>query len=100
MFAHLLGLDHKDHRSTTITKIPALAMDEYQYMYLKGHRADGQTVWLKSYYYVLNNILLQILYPKSGDSTHLHDDSKVVLDCFDDEFTKFSISHYIWDKIF
>jgi len=40
-FARLLGLDHKDHRSTTIFEILALAMDEYQYMYLDGHCADG-----------------------------------------------------------
>jgi hypothetical protein len=75
-------------------------MDEYQYMYLDGHHADGHTVWFKPYYYVLNNILHQILFPKSSDSTHLHDDSQVVLDCFGDEFTKFSISRYLWDKIF
>jgi hypothetical protein len=74
-FALLLGLDRKDRCSTTISEISTLAMDEYQYMYLDGHRADGQTVWLKPYYYVLNNILCQILYPKHGDSTHLCDDS-------------------------
>jgi hypothetical protein len=99
-FSHLLGLDRRDHTSTAITEISALAMDEYQYMYLDGHRANGKTVWLKPCYYVLNNILCQILYPKIGDSTNLHEDSQVVLDCFGDEFTKFSISRYIWDKIF
>jgi len=40
------------------------------------------------------------LYLKHGDSTFLHDDSQVVLDCFGDDFTKFSISRYIWIKIF
>ena len=99
-FSRLLGLDRRDRTSTAITEISALAMDEYQYMYLDGHRADGKTIWLKPYYYVLNNILHQILYPKIGDSTNLHADSQVLLDCFGDEFTKFSISHYIWDKIF
>ena len=77
-----------------------LAASEYQYMYQEGHVADGQTVWLKPYFYVLNNILRQTLYPKIGDSTFLWDDSPVVLDFFGDEFTKFSIGHYIWDKIF
>ena len=74
-FSCLLGLDYMDRTSTTITEILALAMDEYQYMYLDGHRADGKTIWLNPYYYVLNNILHQILYPKIGDSTNLHDDS-------------------------
>ena len=40
-FARLLGLDCRDRRSTTIAEIAPLAMDEYQYMYLDGHRADG-----------------------------------------------------------
>ena len=74
-FARLLGLDRRDCHSTTIAKISPLAMDEYQYMYLDRHHADVQTVWSKPYYYVPNNILRQILYPKRGDSTHLRDDS-------------------------
>ena len=68
-------------------------------MYLEGHTANGQTMFLKPYYYVLNNILRQILYPKVGDSTFLRDDSQKVLERFGDEFQKFSISRYIWNKI-
>ena len=74
-FLAFLAWTHRDHTSTTITEISALAMDEYQYMYLDGHRADGKTIWLKACYYVLNNILRWILYPKIGDSTNLHEDS-------------------------
>ena len=74
-FSRLLGMDHRDRTSTAITNISALAMDEYQYMYLDGHRPNGKTIWLKPYYYVLNNILHQILYPKIGDSTNLCEDS-------------------------
>ena len=55
-------------------------------MYLDGHTTDGQTVYLKPYYYVLNNILRQILYLKRGDSTFLHDDSQKVLRRFGDDF--------------
>ena len=68
-------------------------------MYLDGHTADGQTVFLKPYYYVLNNILRQILYPKVGDSTFLCDDSQKVLQQFGDKFQKFFINRYIWNKI-
>lgn len=69
-------------------------------MYMKGHRADGKTVWLKPYYYVLNNILRQSLYSKGGDATYIQDDSPVVLDCFGEAFTSFFVSHYIWNRIF
>ena len=68
-------------------------------MYLDGCPADGQTVYLKPYFYVLNNILCQILYPKGGDSTYLHDNSQKVFQRFGEDFDKFSISHYIWNKI-
>ena len=74
-FSRLLGLDCRDCTSSAIADIFALAMDEYQYMYLDGHHADGKIIWLMPYYYVLNNILHQILYPKIGDSTNLHEDS-------------------------
>jgi hypothetical protein len=70
-------------------------MEEYQHMYLDGYPADGKTVYLKPYFYVLNNILRQILYPKVGDSTYLRDDSQKVLDRFGADFQKFSISRYI-----
>ena len=39
------------------------------------------------------------MYLKVGDSTFLHDDSQKVLQRFGDEFEKFSISRYIWNKI-
>ena len=39
------------------------------------------------------------MYPKVGDSTFLRDDSQKVLQRFGDDFEKFSISRYIWNKI-
>lgn len=99
-FSRLLGFGSDDRKRAKVDGIPPLAISEYQYMYMKGHRADGKTVWLKPYYYVLNNILRQTLYPKGGDATYLHDDSPVVLDCFGEAFTSLSISHYIWNRIF
>jgi hypothetical protein len=56
-------------------------------------------VYLKPYFYVLNNILRQILYLKRDDSTYLHDDSQKVLQRFGEDFDKFSVSRYIWNKI-
>ena len=58
-FSRLLGLNHSDRTATELTEYEDLALEEYQHMYL-----DGQIVYLKPYYYVLNNILRQILYPK------------------------------------
>lgn len=75
-FARLLSFNGSDRRNTELIEYEDLAMEEYQHMYHPGHAADGQKVFLKPYYYVLNNILRHILYPKMGDSTFLRDDSE------------------------
>ena len=56
-FSHLLGLSQADRTAPELTEYEDVALEEYQHMYLDGHPADGQTVYLKPYYYVLNNIL-------------------------------------------
>jgi hypothetical protein len=56
-FARFLGLNGNDHRAAELTEYEDVDMEEYQYMYLDGHTTDGQTIYLKPYFYVLNNIL-------------------------------------------
>ena len=56
-FSRLLGLSHTDRTAPKLTEYEDVALEEYHHMYLDGHTADGQTVYLKPYYYVLNNIL-------------------------------------------
>ena len=56
-FSRLLGLGHTDRTAPELTEYEDVALEEYQHMYLDGYRANGQTVYLKPHYYVLNNIL-------------------------------------------
>ena len=56
-FSRLHGLSHADRTAPELTEYEDVALEEYQHMYLDGHSADGQTVYMKRYYYVLNNIL-------------------------------------------
>ena len=98
-FSRFLGLNEYDRTSPELTEYVDVALEEYQQLYLDGYPTDGQTVYLKPYFYVLNNILHQILYPKGGDSTYLRDDSQKVFQRFGEDFDKFSISRYIWNKI-
>ena len=56
-FARLLGLGDTDNTAPELTKYEDVALEEYQHMYLDGYPADGHTMYLKPYYYVLNNIL-------------------------------------------
>ena len=74
-FSRLLDLSQANHIAPELTEYEDVALEEYQHMYLDGYPVDGQIVYLKPYYFVLNNILQQILYLKRGDSTFLCDDS-------------------------
>jgi hypothetical protein len=85
-FSWLLGLNEYDRTAPELSEYEDVALEEYQHMYLDGYPADGQTVYLKPYFYVLNNILHQILYPKQGDSNYLCDDSHKVLQRFGNDF--------------
>jgi hypothetical protein len=53
----LLGFNSYDRRSIELVEYEDVEMEEYQHMYLDGYPADGKTVYLKPYFYVLNNIL-------------------------------------------
>ena len=55
-FSRLLGLNEYDRTSPELTEYEDVALVEYQHMYLDGYLVDGQTIYLKPYYYVLNNI--------------------------------------------
>jgi hypothetical protein len=74
-FSRLLGFNRHDRCATELTEYENVDMEEYQHMYLEGYPGDGKIVYLNPYFYVLNNILRQILYPKVGDSTYIRDDS-------------------------
>jgi hypothetical protein len=53
----LLGFNGYDRRATELVEYEDVEMEEYQHMYLVGYLADSKTVYLKPYFYVLNNIL-------------------------------------------
>ena len=55
--SRLLGLGHTDRTAPELTEYEDVALVEYQHMYLDGYLANGRIVYLKPYYYVLNNIL-------------------------------------------
>ena len=49
-FPRLLGLSQADRTAPELTEYEDVALEEYQHMYLDGHIADEQTVFLKPYY--------------------------------------------------
>jgi hypothetical protein len=56
-FSCLLSLNDYDRTSPELFEYEDVTMEEYQHMYLDGYPAYGYTMYLKPYFYVLNNIL-------------------------------------------
>ena len=61
--------------------------------------ADGETPGLKSFYYVLNNLLHHTIAPKTGDATSIHAYAKNILLRFAHNGCPFSITNFIWEEL-
>jgi len=69
-------------------------------MYRDPDIADGKTVGLKPYFYILNTMIRATLTPKAGDATTLQSISRNVLDRFADGVgLGFSVTHLIWTEL-
>lgn len=99
-FSRLLGFGAADRSYPSLYDgVDTIAYDDIQHMYFHGKEADFHMPFLRSYYYVLNNMIRHTLDPKIGDTTSiLHDAPKILLR-FGEHATSFSISDLLWRKI-
>src|SRR6266540_5542778 len=98
-FSWLLGLGSRDLARDEIhneVKLPNHALRE---LYRVPEMADGETPGLKSFYYVLNNLLRHTIAPKTGDATSIHAYAKNILLRFAHNGCPFSITNFIWEEL-
>jgi hypothetical protein len=102
-FSRLLGFDHNDSEAPSLFDIFVNGVDESDMeaaqMYQPGKRADGNTTFLKPYFYVLNNLLRNTMDPKIGETIHIQHDAPKILVHFGANGGHFSISDFMWFKI-
>jgi hypothetical protein len=102
-FSHLLGFDHHDHDAPSLFDIFVNGYDtsdlENAEIYKEGYPADGKNTNLKTYFYVLNNLICNTIDPKIGDSLHLQHDAPKILIHFGANGCRFCVSDFMWYKI-
>jgi hypothetical protein len=102
-FSRLLGFTAEDRGASSLFDIflDSVSHDDLEAaeVYKSGVTVDFTTTHLKSYFYVLNNLICLTLDPKIGDSIHLMLDAPKVLCCFGTGGDRFSITDFMWRKI-
>ena len=98
-FSRLLGLGSRDLERDQIHNERKLSNYELKDLYRRPQKADGETQGLKSFFYVLNNLLRATLTPKSGDATSIHAFAKNVLLRFAENGRPFCIMNFLWEEL-
>jgi hypothetical protein len=102
-FSRLLGFTSEDRAASSLFDIylDFVSHDDLEaaQIYKPGKTVDFTTTHLKSYFYVLNNLLRLTLDPKIGDSIYIMLDAPKVLCCFGTSGDRFSITDFMWCKI-
>jgi len=68
-------------------------------MYVNHRKAYGKVKGLKSFYYILNNLLRTSINPKGGAASDLYGYANYVLARMAPVGAPFSISHFIWKEL-
>jgi hypothetical protein len=102
-FSRLLGFDHHDRDAPSLFDIFVNGYDisdlETAKIYKERYPADGKNTNLKTYFYVLNNLIRNTIDPKIGDSLHLQHDAPKILIRFGANGGRFCVSDFMWYKI-
>ena len=65
-------------------------------MYLDGRSVDGKVKGLKSFYYILNNLIRHTINPKDGAASDLNGYMRNVLARFSLGGDKFKVPRFMW----
>ena len=68
-------------------------------MYLDGRSTDGKVKVLKSFYYILNNLIRHTINPKDGAALDLNGYVRNVLARFAPGGDKFNVPCFMWQEI-
>ena len=68
-------------------------------MYLDGRSVDGKVKGLKSFYYILNNLIRHTINPKDGAASDLNGYMRNVLARFSLCGDKFNVPRFMWQEI-
>ena len=99
IFSRILGFDEEHHGFSYIHDEQRVEVREIAFMYLDTRAIDGKVKGLKSYYYILNNLIRHTINPKDGATSDLNGYVRNVLARFALGGDKFNVPHFMWQEI-
>ena len=69
------------------------------YMWIDRRGADGKVNVLKSYYYIMNNLIRHTINPKDGAASDLNGYVRNVLARFALGGDRFNVPHFMWREL-
>ena len=98
-FSRILGFDEEHRGFSYIHDERRAKVREIAFMYLDSRSIDGKVKGLKSYYYILNNLIRHTINPKDGAASNLNGYVRNVLARFSPGGEKFNVPHFMWQEI-
>ena len=71
-FSRILGFGEEERGFTYIHDEARVMIYDITYMWIDRRSADGKVSGLKSYYYILNNLIRHTINPKDGAASDLN----------------------------
>ena len=95
-FSRILRFDEEHHGFSYIHDERRAEVREIAFMYLDSRSIDGKVKGLKSYYYILNNLIRHTINPKDRAASDLNGYVRNVLARFALGGDKFNVPRFMW----
>ena len=98
-FSRILGFGEEERGFTYIHDEARAEICDIAYMWIDRRSADGKVSGLKSYYYILNNLIRHTINPKDGAATDLNGYVRNVLARFAPGGDRFNVPRFMWREL-
>ena len=98
-FSRILGFGEEERGFTYIHDEARAEIRDITYMWIDRRSADGKVSGLKSYYYILNNLIRHTINPKDGAASDLNGYVRNVLARFAPGGDRFNVPRFMWHEL-
>ena len=98
-FSWILGFGEEKRGFTYIHDEARAEIHDIAYMWINRRSADGKASGLKSYYYILNNLIRHTINPKDGAASDLNFYIRNVLARFAPGGDRFNVPRFMWREL-
>ena len=98
-FNRILGFREEERGFTYIHNEDRAEICDIAYMWIDRRSGDGKVSGVKSYYYILNNLIMHTIYPNDGAALDLNGYVRNVLARFAPRGDRFNVPRFMWHEM-